>query len=249
MDDDFIKALINGGGKVYIVGGAIRNYIYNYFHNENINIADIDILVTNLSIKKIIFILNLYGTTKLVGVQFGVIVFKQYDNNKIKGFEIAIPREEYLDTNNNIQIIPNHNISIETDFSRRDATINAIGLQIHCFNDIINLMDINKNIPITTFIDPFNGITDIKNKLWKAIGEPTLRFKEDPIRIMRCFRQRCELNLSIECNTLVGIYNNYNLLRELIPKSFVRIFDEFLRMLQYDNFYNIISIMMDTYIF
>lgn len=60
-------------------------------------------------------------------------------------------------------------VTIEEDLFRRDLTMNAIAL------------DQNTN----TFIDPFNGISDIKNKLIKHVS---LAFKEDPLRILRVAR-------------------------------------------------------------
>lgn len=60
-------------------------------------------------------------------------------------------------------------VTIEEDLFRRDLTMNAIAL------------DQSTN----TFIDPFNGISDIKNKLIKHVS---LAFKEDPLRILRVAR-------------------------------------------------------------
>lgn len=62
--------------------------------------------------------------------------------------------------------------NITTDLSGRDFTINSIAY----------------NIPKCIFIDPFNGINDIENKLLKATGCPKERFKEDPLRILRMLR-------------------------------------------------------------
>ncbi|WP_343152841.1 tRNA CCA-pyrophosphorylase [Buchnera aphidicola] len=60
------------------------------------------------------------------------------------------------------------NISLEQDLKRRDLTINAIA------------QDINGN-----FIDPFNGIKDLKNRLLKHVSSS---FSEDPLRILRVAR-------------------------------------------------------------
>lgn len=73
---------------------------------------------------------------------------------------------------------------INEDLSRRDLTINAIAY------------DINNG----RFIDIFNGIEDIKNKVIRAISEKNI--VDDPLRIMRVFRFASVLGFKIEENTL-----------------------------------------------
>ena len=75
--------------------------------------------------------------------------------------------------------------NINEDLSRRDFTINAI-----CYN------------PKTNTLDLFSGQSDIKNKIIRTVGNPDVRFTEDALRIMRCFRFSCQLGFSIEENTL-----------------------------------------------
>ena len=72
---------------------------------------------------------------------------------------------------------------IYEDLSRRDLTINAI-----CY-------DINND----KFIDPYDGINDIKNKKIKVISEKNIT--DDPLRIMRAFRFCATLGFEIEPNT------------------------------------------------
>ena len=241
---DWIKLLIKYGASVYIVGGANRDYLYNLLHGSNIKIKDYDFLIIGLDSRHIMTLLEPYGKIKTTGLSFGVIMFK-HDGDYV---EIAIPRKEYYDTQKNIlTIIPNHNLRLEEDLERRDAPINAIVLQIYSL-DNLNKYN-NGGILLEEFIDHFNGIHDIKNKIWKTIGFPIQRFVEDPSRIMRCLRQSAELGLTIEYGTLLVINNNSNLLKSLIPKSYVKIFDEFFKILQcYDvnNFINITTIMINN---
>ena len=64
-------------------------------------------------------------------------------------------------------------ISLEEDLKRRDLTINSIAY------------DLEKK----EFIDPFNGIDDIKNKILRNTSE---YFKEDLLRILRVARFKCQ---------------------------------------------------------
>ena len=43
-NQDYIKDIRNSGGEIYVVGGAVRNYLYNYFHSTEIPIKDFDYL-------------------------------------------------------------------------------------------------------------------------------------------------------------------------------------------------------------
>lgn len=67
------------------------------------------------------------------------------------------------------------------DFKRRDFTINAL------------YMDKNYNL-----LDNLTCIDDILNKKLKMIGDPDIRLKEDPLRIIRAYRFIYELNLIVD---------------------------------------------------
>src|SRR3989344_9110262 len=68
--------------------------------------------------------------------------------------------------------------TLEEDLSRRDLTINAIAF------------DGEK------IIDPYQGETDLKNKLVRAVGDPETRFKEDALRLLRTIRIATQLGFT-----------------------------------------------------
>jgi len=74
------------------------------------------------------------------------------------------------------------------DLARRDFTVNAMAYSER-----------------TGLCDPFGGQQDLHNRILRAVGEPSLRFTEDALRIMRAFRFSAQLNFSIEAQTLSGI--------------------------------------------
>ena len=96
-------------------------------------------------------------------------------------------------------------ISIEQDLSRRDITANSIA----------------KEVLTEKIIDPFDGRTDLKNKLIKAT---TRAFKEDPLRVYRVARFAAQLEFEVEENTLKMMNE---LKEELKTLSKERVFDEF----------------------
>lgn len=100
--------------------------------------------------------------------------------------------------------------SVFDDLCRRDFTMNAIA-----FN------------PNTGFVDPFNGISDIKNKLIRCVNNPIDRFNEDGLRILRAARFAAKLGFEIEDRTLLAMKNTINMLdcvaEERIGPEFVKI--------------------------
>ena len=70
---------------------------------------------------------------------------------------------------------------IALDLERRDFTMNAI-----CYNDRDG------------FTDLFCGLSDIENRIIRAVGDPRVRFSEDALRIMRAIRFSSVLGFSIE---------------------------------------------------
>jgi tRNA nucleotidyltransferase (CCA-adding enzyme) len=73
-------------------------------------------------------------------------------------------------------------VTLKEDLGRRDITINAIA------------EDENGQL-----IDPFNGITDLKNKI---IRHTTAAFAEDPLRVLRVARFRAKLGFEIADETI-----------------------------------------------
>ncbi|MGK7884968.1 MAG: CCA tRNA nucleotidyltransferase [Crocosphaera sp.] len=73
--------------------------------------------------------------------------------------------------------------SIEKDLSRRDFTINAIAYNFHQ----------------QKLIDPFNGLEDLEIKTMRMISIKNLQ--DDPLRLLRAYRQAAQLNFIIEPET------------------------------------------------
>lgn len=73
---------------------------------------------------------------------------------------------------------------IEEDLSRRDFTVNAMAYS-----------------PKRGLADPFGGQEDLQSHLLRAVGDPTLRFTEDALRILRGVRFSVRYGLEVEENT------------------------------------------------
>ena len=87
---------------------------------------------------------------------------------------------------------------LEVDVLRRDLTINALYL--------------DKNLKV---IDYVNGEEDLKNRLIKMVGDPLKRIQEDPLRIVRIYRFKFDLDFEIDKELSEIIESNSGLLLKL----------------------------------
>ena len=73
----------------------------------------------------------------------------------------------------------------ETDAYRRDFTVNGLFYDIKTF----------------AVIDWVGGLEDLKKKVIRSIGDPMIRFREDPVRMMRAIKFASRLDFTIERKT------------------------------------------------
>lgn len=117
--------------------------------------------------------------------------------------------------NQNDQLIVRDNVwgSPEEDVLRRDFTINGL------FYDAKE----------QTIIDYTGGYTDAKNQYLKTIGQPFLRFKQDPVRMLRLLKFQARFNFNVDPAVHVALLECR---QEITKSSPARIQEELLRMLE-----------------
>ena len=103
--------------------------------------------------------------------------------------------------------------TLSEDLERRDFTVNAIAYRVGTGE----------------FVDEHGGQEDLKKKLLRAVGEPTKRFQEDALRMMRAVRLSAELDFAIEAETATAIFENAANLGRISKE---RIRDEFIRIVE-----------------
>jgi tRNA nucleotidyltransferase (CCA-adding enzyme) len=105
--------------------------------------------------------------------------------------------------------------TLREDLSRRDFTCNAIAYS-----------------PQSGIIDYFGGLSDIENKIIRAVGNPRRRFEEDSLRILRAMRFSSRLGFEIDRQTS----DDMHLCRSLLSNiSGERIFAELSGILMGEN--------------
>jgi tRNA nucleotidyltransferase/poly(A) polymerase len=176
----------NNGKKLYLVGGSVRDFI------NGEKPKDFD-LATDANPDEILDIIGDEFKTSQQGKAFGVVVV--YPEDQPKGIEIATFREDIYGEKLGLTRNPDVTFStIDKDVERRDITYNAL------FYDLES-----KKI-----IDLVGGIQDLKNKKTRFVGNPDMRIKEDPLRILRLIRFNCRYGFDIDKSSFDAIRRNKN---------------------------------------
>lgn len=100
------------------------------------------------------------------------------------------------------------------DAFRRDFTINALFYDIATFS----------------IIDHVGGLKDLEARRLRVIGDPLVRFTEDPVRMLRALEFAARLDFSLDEKTREGIYARAPLIAEAAP---ARIREELLELFRH----------------
>mgnify|MGYP001165439709 FL=1 len=169
---------------VFVIGGFVRDQILKR------ETKDIDIVTLGSGI-------NLAKKISKELDSSPVKIFKNFGTAMILVDDIEIQfvgaRKESYKSDSRNPIVENG--TIEEDQNRRDFTVNALAISL------------NKN-SFGEFIDPFNGLIDLKNKVLKTPLDPDITFSDDPLRMMRAIRFCSQLDFKIEDITLAAINKN-----------------------------------------
>ena len=66
-------------------------------------------------------------------------------------------------------------------------------------------------------IDYVNGMADLEARLVRTIGDPDIRFREDPVRILRAVKFAARCNLTIEPETYRRMLEHAGEIAEVRP--------------------------------
>ena len=220
--EKILSKIKENGGKLYTVGGAIRDEIMG------LKPKDIDFLVTGIPLSDLSDILSKLGKVNEVGKSFG-IVKAVIDGEE---YDFAIPRtEKSTGPGHKDQVTKSDpHIPVEEELGRRDFSMNSIA----------------KDVETGKYIDPYHGISDIKHKIIRAVGDPDKRFEEDPLRILRAIQFAVRFNFDIEEKTKKSILNNIDSLEHLPAERFLEEFKKAIEKAKDSNNMKFLNLLSET---
>ncbi len=190
-----LYGLHKAGYRALLVGGCLRDLL------RGVSPKDFDVCTdaTPEQVRKVFRNCRLIGKRfRLAHVHFGREII-----------EVATFRADEKGETNADGIVVNHNTfgTLESDVSRRDFTLNALYYDIADFS----------------LIDYVGAMEDIDDGVIRMIGDPSERYEEDPVRLLRAVRIAAKLGMRIDPATEQAIAPKKALLGNM-PAS--RLFDE-----------------------
>jgi poly(A) polymerase len=186
--------------EAYVIGGWVRDCLLKRNHAEK----DIDIVVIGSGIELA------RKAARKISPKTKVTIFKNFGTAMFRSGDYEVEfvgaRKESYDRGSRKPVVENG--TLEDDQNRRDFTINtlAISLSSDTFGQLL---------------DPFGGISDLKNKIIRTPLNPDTTFSDDPLRMMRAIRFATQLNFTIEEQTFRSISENAERIRIVSPERIV----------------------------
>ena len=201
-----LSRLERAGYEVVLIGGVVRDGLQARMGRAVVFPPDdVDIATSAVPAE----IRELFPDRQIVGVgeEFGVLLIVGPDGRSYEVATFRIEGEYDGRWPGKVELVRD----LAGDVRRRDLTIN--GLAATAGGDVIDLVE---------------GVADLAAFRIRAIGDPTARFAEDYLRMLRAIRFACEIDGAIESETAVAITANAERIHEI---SNERIGEEIVRTL------------------
>lgn len=197
-----LYTLRDAGYEAYMVGGGVRDLL------AGISPKDFDV-ATSAHPEQV---KRLFRSCRLVGRRF-VICHVRFGEEilEVTTFRGPITDSHERDETGRI-LVDNDYGTLEQDAFRRDFTINALYYDIRDY----------------AVVDYCGGVEDLKAGTLRLIGDPELRYREDPVRMLRAIRIANKMRFRLDPATAAPIRRLSPLLAEIPP---ARLFDEVLKIL------------------
>ncbi len=195
----------HAGHELYLVGGSVRDALVGRSHD------DFDFATSASPEETLSVIRGFADNIWQVGIAFGTIGFSKAQCK----LEVTTFRQEtYPEDSRHPQV--SFEATIETDLSRRDFTVNAMAVKI----------------PEGTFVDPFNGISDLAaGRLSTPLGAEQ-SFTDDPLRMLRAVRFMGSLGITLD-EEIVDVIGRLGNRLSIVSKERIR--DEISKLLMTAN--------------
>ncbi|MEO8410740.1 MAG: polynucleotide adenylyltransferase PcnB [Propionivibrio sp.] len=206
-----VETLQEHGYKAYVVGGAVRDLL------AGIVPKDYDV-ATNATPEQV---RQCFRRSRIIGRRFQIVhVMMGSETVEVTTFrghhapaDVSPLKGSKAHTDALGRVLRDNVFGSEQDdAARRDFTVNAL------------YFDPNSE----TIIDYHHGLADLEAKTLRMIGDPSTRYREDPVRMLRAVRLAAKLDLTIALETRQAM-RELAALVESVPPS--RLFDEMLKLL------------------
>lgn len=198
-----VRRLVRHGFEAYLVGGCVRDLLLGR------SPKDFDVATSARPDD----VRQLFRNSRIIGRRFR-LVHVLFGGGKV--IETAtFRRTPAEDRGADDLLIKSDNVFgvADEDAYRRDFTINAL------FYDLEQ----------KAVLDWVGGMPDIEHRVVRTIGEPVVRFREDPIRILRAIKFSARLDLAIA----PSVYDSIVVCRDALARAArPRLFEELLRLLR-----------------
>jgi len=186
--------LQRAGHLAYLVGGGVRDLLLGRTPKD----FDVGTNATPQQVKRLFRNCFLVGRRfRLAHVRFGPDELVEVATFRRQATVDDLPE----DPNDHHALVENIFGTPQEDAFRRDFTINALFYDIASFS----------------IIDFVGGLADLEARRLRVIGDPLVRFTEDPVRMLRALEFAARLDFGLDETTREGIYARAPLIADAAP--------------------------------
>lgn len=201
-----VEDLQRAGFETYLVGGCVRDLLLGE------QPKDFDVATSARPNQ----VLRVFRRARVIGRRFKIVhVYRGRDIFEIATFRRTPEGLEGETESDDVAVIRDDNLfgTAEQDAHRRDFTVNALFLD-----------------PVAgEIVDWVGGLEDIEARQLRSIGDPEVRFREDPVRILRLIKFSRRLGLEPMPAEIQAARNHA---RDLTLSAPARIAEELFRLMR-----------------
>ena len=206
ISDSALKVLYRlhkSGHRACLVGGGVRDLLLG-IHPKDFDVA------TDATPEEV---RELFKNSRIIGRRFRLVHIRfGRDIIEVATFRGHAEDSPRTETDEQGRILRDNTFGdIEEDAIRRDFTANALYYDIHDY----------------AVLDYVGGLKDIEARRLRLIGDPSTRYQEDPVRMLRAVRFAAKLEFEIEESAAAAIFEHGHLLAVIPP---ARMFDEVIKL-------------------
>ncbi len=199
--------LHRAGHLAYLVGGGVRDLLLGRTPKD----FDVGTNATPQQVKRLFRNCFLVGRRfRLAHVRFGAEAMVEVATFRRQATSDDLPE----DPNDHSLVAENIFGTPREDAFRRDFTINALFYDIATFS----------------IIDHVGGLADLEARRLRVVGDPLVRFTEDPVRMLRALEFAARLDFTLDEVTREGVYARAPLIADAAP---ARIREELLELFRH----------------